>query len=73
MEEPDPKAVLYATACSSIKFAKLMWVVTAKAKKEVKAYKTSQIKEKLNHIISILHIQMQMILHNVDWLVLIYI
>ena len=64
MEEPERKAALCTTACNGTKFAKLMWVVTAKAKM-VKARKTGQIEEKLDCIISFLCMQMQMMLHNI--------
>ena len=50
MEEPEYKTVPHITAHSNTKFAKLIQIVTAKAKM-VKACKTNQIEEKLNCII----------------------
>ena len=64
MEEPECEAALRATARSGTKFAKLIRVVTAKAK-AVEAHKTGWIEEKLDCIISLLRIQTQMMLHNV--------
>ena len=64
MEEPEHKAALRATACSGAKFAKIMRVITAKAKVD-NAHKTGWVKEKLDHIISLLRMQMQMMLHDV--------
>ena len=64
MEKPERKAALRATACSGAKFAKVMRVVMAKAK-AVEARKTGRVKEKLDRIISLLHMQTQIMLHDV--------
>ena len=53
MEKPEREAAFRATARNGAKFAKVMQVVTAKAK-AVEARKTGRVKEKFDRIISFL-------------------